>query len=221
MSTVIFDFDSTLVDCETLDLMLVENVSTSDARAQIRRLTDEGMEGRSSFSASLAGRLRIAAPSYAQVAAFGRRAVERTTPGMADLINRMRRSGVRVRIVSGGLFEVIEPVARALGISADHVHAVRLLWTADGAFAGVDPHDPFSVSKSQGIREIARQWSRPIVAVGDGMTDLQLQRDGIADAFVAYTEHVRREAIARAGVPEARSAAELESLLHTMGIDCG
>ena len=45
--TVVFDFDSTLISCESLDELLSELLAgRPDDAARVRALTVEGMEGR-------------------------------------------------------------------------------------------------------------------------------------------------------------------------------
>ena len=80
--TVLFDFDSTLIDRESLDEMLSESLAQrpGDA-ARVRAITDAGMEGRLDFGESLAQRLAIASPTRAQVEAFGHRAIRHLTSG--------------------------------------------------------------------------------------------------------------------------------------------
>ena len=61
--TLILDFDSTIIKGESLDLLaetVFENRLESNLKFQeIKKLTDEGMEGRISFQESLNRRLRI------------------------------------------------------------------------------------------------------------------------------------------------------------------
>ena len=34
-----------------------------------------------------------------------------------------------------------------------------------------------------------------IIAIGDGYTDYELKREGVADTFIAYTEHIARDLV--------------------------
>ncbi len=217
MPCVIFDFDSTLIGCESLEEILSASFAQRpELEEAVRAVTVLGMEGEIDFQESLRRRLALAQPTLAQVRAFGERAGAWLTPGFDRVIDDLRRRGVETRVVSGGLQEAIEPLAGRLGIPAQRVHAVRLKWAEDGAFAGIDPGDPFSVSKMAGVKPLAGDWPAPRIAVGDGFTDYCLHRDGFADHFIAFTQHVRRQAVTRTGAPEARNAAELARLLEDM-----
>jgi phosphoserine phosphatase len=48
---------------------------------------------------------------------------------------------------------------------------------------------------------------RPVLAVGDGITDVEMK--SVAEAFVAFTGFVRREAVVRAAEREIASFEEL------------
>ena len=204
---VLFDFDSTLIDCESLDEILADLLAGRPAEAaRVRALTDDGMEGRISYSESLRRRLAIAQPTRGQVEAFGERAVRHLTPGMRELIGNLEGEAW---IVSGGLTEALLPTAQHLGIEPERVLGTNLRWAADGSLAGIDP-----LEKPARVAQAAENWGRPRVSVGDGMSDYALYERGIVDRFLAFTLHRRRAAVVATGCPEVRTVAELEYALR-------
>jgi phosphoserine phosphatase len=215
--TVVFDFDSTLVACESLEEILRPRLAgRPDLVRQIRAVTDAGMAGTIPFAESLRRRLAIAQPTRADVRRFAASAHRRLTPGMAPLVEELRRRRVGVSIVSGALREATLPLARRLGIPPRRVHGVRARWGRDRRFLGLVAGDPFAVAKWKGAARIAPTWSRPRIGVGDGATDLELFRRGAVDHFVAFTQHARRKAILVPGVPEARDVARLRRILEDL-----
>ncbi|MDJ0837298.1 MAG: HAD-IB family phosphatase [Acidobacteriota bacterium] len=215
MATVVFDFDSTLITLESLEEILAPKIAAQPGLIdRISEITNLGMEGKLSFSESLERRLALAAPTREDVTSFGERAVKLLTPGMETLIKGLSARGISVRVVSGGLREAIVPTALYLGLDADSVHAVSLLWDDDGAFAGIDPDDLFSQSKIAGVTPLLDEWSAPRIVVGDGMTDYHLFRDGLADHFFAFTGNIEREAVVATGEPVARDVSMLTQLLE-------
>lgn len=215
MATLVFDFDSTLIQVESLEKILAESLREKpEIMAAIEAITAKGMAGGCSFAESLQARLALAAPTRQDVAAFGQSAHELLTPGMADLIQNLLAKGVEIHIVSGGLIEAIWPVADFLGIPRDQVHAVRLQWHGDGTFASVDPEDPFSQSKIPGFRPHAARLTKPIIVIGDGMTDYQLYQTGLATHFVAFCQHVQRETVIAQATHIARDVNALATLLE-------
>jgi len=217
MACVIIDYDSTLIGCESLEEILRPACAQRPGLEEdLRETTRLGMEGRITFQESLRRRLALASPTLADVRAFAAEAERWLTPGFDRVIADLLARGVEVRIVSGGLMEAIAPLAGKLGIPAERVHAVQLQWTSDGGFAGIDPEDRFSRSKLEGAMPLATTWPRPRIAVGDGITDFHLYERGVAEGFIAYTQHVRREAVVAVGAPEARDADQLAALLEDM-----
>jgi len=215
MATVVLDFDSTLIMVESIEEILRPKL-TPDLAKQMETITSLGMSGAIGFHESLSRRLALAAPSRAEVSAFGERAVDLLTPGMAELVAGLLDRGIEVRIVSGGMVEAIMPLAKRLGLTPEHVHAVRLEWTADGRFQGIGAGDPFARSKEAGCRELVPGWTRPVIAVGDGATDYQLFAAGIADDFIAFTFNRRRPAVLDKANWEAADTARLAQLLERM-----
>lgn len=56
-----------------------------------------------------------------------------------ELVESLNYRGVAVALLSGGFRQIIEPIAESLGIPVSHVHANRLLFHADGSYAGMTP----------------------------------------------------------------------------------
>ncbi len=215
MATIVFDFDSTLIAEESLELVLARVPGMDTARLErIAAITRDGMEGRLPFRDSLEQRVAIAAPKRVDVVAVGRELRAALTDGASALLDDLLAAGHAVEIVSGGFAELIEACFPRL--ADGHVHAVRPLWGDDGAFVGLDDADPFATSKVAGVAALGPAWARPIIGVGDGATDLALFDAGLVDHFVAYVEHARRETVVARGVPTVGNIAELRATLATL-----
>lgn len=215
MPSVIFDFDSTLISVESLEKILFEPLRHNpELLSRIEAITAMGMSGEIGFAESLSRRLALAAPTLSQVTEFGQTAAQYLTTGMADLIANLLDKNVDVRVVSGGLVEAIVPLAATLGILPERVHAVRLTWQPTGEFGGIDLNDPFSHNKLDGFQKIAHRLPKPIVVIGDGMTDFQLASSGLANHFIAYCEHVQRQAVIQAAETTVGSVEELRKELE-------
>lgn len=217
MASLVFDFDSTLFPGESLEEILERSRSTGqNVLNKIRHITKMGMEGEISFRDSLEQRLHLAAPHLTDVRRFGEEATGRLTQGMRELIEFLQAGGHTIIILSGGLREAIEPLGRTLGLPPENVLAVALRWTDDGRFLALDPDDLLSTSKVDGARAAASNWPRPVIAIGDGMTDYALHESGIADHFIAFTQHVARPAVLQKARFQADSTQQLSILLEQL-----
>ena len=69
--TVIFDFDSTIIKLESLEVILKNKLEDCPEKmVQIKNLTDKGMSGEINFHESISQRLAIAAPDYVDLINF-------------------------------------------------------------------------------------------------------------------------------------------------------
>ncbi len=217
MATIIFDFDSTLVSCESLEVILQRKLQGRPEAAQaVHEITQKGIRGLISFSESLSQRLEVAAPSKKDVEFFGKNALEYITPNMQTFIYDLQSKGVDIWVVSGAIYESILPVCQQLNIDLSQVHAVKLLWDYDGQFRGIDPKDPFSRSKLEGVRSLATKWRAPTIVIGDAMSDYQLYNQKIAEYFILYTEHLACQNVINLGVDTAKNVQELKEKIDVL-----
>lgn len=186
--TVLFDCDSTLSTIEGVDEL-------ARGHPEVHALTEAAMRGEVPLEEVYGRRLEIVRPSRAAVDALGRRYIETMVPGARETVRALLDAGVRVRVISGGLRPAVVALARELGLEDDDVAAVDVYFSADGAYAGYDAASP--LARSGGKRVVVEEWlpelPRPILMVGDGATDLEVQ--GLVDRFVAFAGVVARPAV--------------------------
>ena len=124
---VCFDVDSTVCVGEGID----ELAEFAGRGEEVRRWTTKAMDGNVSFRDALSARLTIIEPSKMLMDAFLESSPPQLSAGMLRLSEALRARGKEVFLVSGGFRQMIEPVARIIGI-ADHlfVEAFRYLVAA-------------------------------------------------------------------------------------------
>lgn len=216
--TLIFDFDSTLVDFETLEVLaelsLADAPDAAERRGRVAEMTDAAMAGRIDFADALTQRLALLPVTREHVQALAARTPSRLAPSVARNLETLRRHADRLVIVSGGFREVIAPVADLLGVPADRVLANDLTYDDAGRVTGVRP-SPILQPKGKAAAIGALNLTGPVVMIGDGWTDAEVRLAGAADRFVAFTEIVRRERVVAAADSE---AATLDEILHAEGL---
>lgn len=199
MPTILFDFDSTLITCESLEEVLKQK---GVKRGLLEELTRQGMEGKIPFIESLQARMQMAPLTKEDFITFGEIAKNLLTPGMEALIFELKTEGCDVWISSSAFNEVILPVAEKLHIPKDHV-------------IGLDFSGPY-LNKIDAVQHLHPRWAFPRILVGDAMTDYEIYAEGLVDYFIAYTENVRRDPLIAKGVIEAKSVFELKSEIRRM-----
>ena len=179
---VVLDVDSTLIENEVIELL----ADRAGSLAEVEGITFRAMNGELDFEESL--RARVATLSGLPVSVFEEVGTEvRVTAGVPEMIKVIKDAGGRVAVVSGGFHEVLDPIARSLGL--DYWRANRLE-VADGVLTGglsgaiIDAE-----AKAATLREWAADFGVPLshtVAVGDGANDLTMMAiAGLAVGFDA------------------------------------
>lgn len=208
---VVLDADSTLAAIEGID-WLAERRPPEVAR-RIARLTQEAMAGTRPLESVYGERLAAVAPSRDELAALGAAYVQAVAPGAAACVAALQRAGVRVVVVSGGLRGALLPLGAHLGIPAADVYGVEVRFTAAGAYEDFDRASPLAAQRGKPQVVETLGLPRPLVAVGDGSTDLAIRSAGAADLFVAFTGYARRDHVLRHADHVVDSFAALRDLL--------
>ena len=188
--TVVLDVDSTLSGIEGIDWLAARK--GGDAAQTVARLTERAMTGEMQLEDVYAERLSLVQPSASDVDALSHAYVEKIAPGARDAVQSWLAAGVRVIIVSGGIRSALARLAQHLGIAEADVHAVAITHHEGGGYAS---HSPSPLSVATGKRDILTSLDlpRPVLAVGDGSTDLEMKE--VADAFVAFTGFAARPSV--------------------------
>ncbi|KAG8090093.1 hypothetical protein GUJ93_ZPchr0011g27269 [Zizania palustris] len=170
---VCFDVDSTVCLDEGID----ELADFCGAGRAVAEWTAKAMTGTVPFEEALAARLSLIKPSLSQVEDCLVKRPPRISPGISDLINKLRDNNTDVFLVSGGFRQMIKPVAFELGIPPENIIANQLLFGASGEYAGFDPTEPTSRSggKALAVQQIRQDNGyKTLIMIGDGATDLEV-----------------------------------------------
>ena len=190
-NSIIFDVDSTLSGLEGIDWLAAQR--GPEVAAWSVGLTEKAMQGEIPIEAVYSERMRMVKPTLSEIQELGKVYVEKMATGAVETIAELRAQDVEVIIVSGGLREAILPLARELGVDEKKLYAVSVFFGEHGEYAGFD--DASLLTRQTGKRTTVGQMrlKGPILAVGDGMTDLEMK--SVVQGFVAFTGFTRREAV--------------------------
>jgi D-3-phosphoglycerate dehydrogenase / 2-oxoglutarate reductase len=217
LETFIFDFDSTFIQVEALDVLcevIYENsVAGKQILAEIQHLTDLGMEGKLSLKESLTQRIHLLQANRDHLGKV-----------IQELRNKVSASVVRnkaffkqhqddIYIISNGFKEIIIPIVQEFGIKAEHVLANTFKFDHDGHIIGFDEKD--ELCENQGKVKKIKSLNLPddVIMIGDGYTDYETLQGGVVSKFYAFTENVRRQVV----IDNAdRVAPSLDEILYDM-----
>jgi phosphoserine phosphatase len=204
-STVVFDVDSTVVELEGIDWLA--GLRGPDVAARCVELTRRAMDGTDALEAVYGERLKMIAPTRTEIERLAQAYVVSVAPGCRTVITALRNANVRVLLISGGLRPALLPLAAFLGVPAEDVHAVEVSFSANGAYQGFDATSPLARNGGKPAALKALALPPPVLAVGDGATDVEMT--AVVDAFAAFTGFARREAVIRAASIEFSSFPEI------------
>ncbi len=194
--TLILDFDSTLVQVESLELLAQISLATLPNRReryqQIKALTEAAMEGKISFAEALEKRIQLLQAYAHHLPVLIDQLRQLYTPSLLRNLSQLLKPDWDVYVFSGGFIEFIVPVLHPLGFAPDRIFANRFVANAQGKIIGVDPSVP--LAGDEGKVRLAQQLNlrAPILVVGDGYNDYELRKARIAQCFAAFVENVRR-----------------------------
>lgn len=194
-TTYVIDFDSTIVNCETLDelarIALSNRPDSAKIMHDLEELTNLGMAGKLPFDESLKRRLQLFKASKSQINQLVELLLGSITPSVLSNKQWFIKNSKDIYIVSGGFTECIAPIAKIIGIPKDHILANNFVF--DGQFiTGVDNSKLTSQAGGKIKQVLALNLTDRVVIIGDGYTDYEVKNAGAADEFWAFTEHVSR-----------------------------
>lgn len=217
---LLFDFDSTLIAVESLELLaqmaLAQHPQRARRLAEMERITALAMAGRMDFAEALRRRLQLIEVRQRHLDALDARLPSMLSASVLRNLDFLRRRRDSIFVISGGFCNYMAATICALGLRAESLHANRLL-LADGLVVGHCRDNPLARDggKARVAAAIAaRMEGRELLMVGDGFNDWQVRAAGVAGAFYAFTENVRRPQVVELADAEARSMEQLREILE-------
>ena len=180
MKLAVFDFDSTLMDGETIDFFAAE----LGLEEKVAAITEEAMNGKLDFFESLITRVKLLQGlDYNKVIEIGKELP--LMPGAYEIITELQNRGYKTVCFSGGFRVGTEPAKEKLGLDADFSN---ILHQKEGKLTGqVGGEMMFDYSKGEMIQRLQRLLNITRIntlVVGDGANDKSMFK--FADTRVAF-----------------------------------
>ncbi len=172
---ICFDCDSTLSKIEGID----ELGRKSGLYDELVALTNAAMNGEMALEEVYGRRLSLIKPNKDQLDDLADLYITEIVDGVEEVFSTLLAQGKQVHIISGGLRQAILPLAKKLGLAADHVHAVDVIFNADGTYKEFDQQSP--LAKNGGKSIVCKQIKSAdlsMAMIGDGKTDLEAKHAG-------------------------------------------
>ncbi|WP_434967133.1 phosphoserine phosphatase SerB [Janibacter indicus] len=202
---LVMDVDSTLIRDEVIEL-IAEHAGTRD---EVAAVTEAAMRGELDFAGSLHARVATLAGLPVEVLDRVRAAV-RLTPGARTLVTTLVEAGHTVGLVSGGFTEVVDDLARELGIPTARANTLEIV---DGHLTGKVLGEVVDrAAKADFLTRLADSAGIErdrTVAVGDGANDLDMMAAAQLGIAFCAKPAVREQADAAIDEPDLRHVLDL------------
>ena len=180
MKLAVFDFDSTLMDGETIDFFAAE----LGLEKKVADITELAMNGKLDFFESLITRVELLKGlEYEKVVEIGKNLP--LMPGALEIVPALQAKGYKVICFSGGFRVGTSPAKDVLGLDADFSN---VLHHKDGVLTGLVGGDMmFDYSKGDMIRRLQNILGiakADTLVVGDGANDRSMFAE--ADTRIAF-----------------------------------
>ncbi|WP_250632280.1 phosphoglycerate dehydrogenase [Rhodoflexus caldus] len=195
----ILDFDSTFTKVEALDELAGIALDGSPLREQIVEqiadLTNRGMDGSISFRESLEKRVALLNANRSHL----ERLIASLKAKVSDSVKRNRAFfetyADTILIISSGFKEFIVPVVSEYGIKPENVYANEFLFDDKGNIIGFRDDIPLAHNNGKVTQLAELNLQGEVYVIGDGYTDYEMRKAGLANSFYAFTENVVRESV--------------------------
>lgn len=196
----IIDFDSTFTQVEALDelarISLQDHPDREAIYKKIEDLTNLAMEGKLSFRESLSARVKLLEASKEHLGLLIKHLKKQVSVSFSRNKKFFKHHADDVLIVSGGFKEFITPVVLPYHIKKENIYANTFVFDADGKIIGFDETNPLSDEGGKVKLLKDMQLAGDIYGIGDGHSDFQLKEFGMIKKFFAFTENIKRKAVA-------------------------
>ena len=195
----VIDFDSTFTQVEALDVL--GEISLADAKdkeaklAELKSLTDRGMEGKLAFRDSLRERLDILEAEEKHLEPLIENLKTRISKSFRRNEEFFRENRDNIYIMSNGFKEFIIPIVAELGIKADHVFANDFVFDENRKIVGFNTENVLSSNNGKVKQLQSLDLQGDVYVIGDGYTDYEIKAAGLANKFYAFTENVERDKV--------------------------
>lgn len=187
---IYFDFDSTLIKVESLDL-LGERRGVGD---EVTAMTARTMNGEVPFADVFREKMKLISPTSLDVEVVAKECIDQMVSGAKDVVNLLHVLNKQVYILSANFYPMILPLAKHLGLSKTEVIANEIFFDAQGNYSGFAA-DSF-LSRDHGkIRMLSQEKLKggSLALVGDSVSDLEAA--SVVDLFVGFGGVVRRSKV--------------------------
>ena len=195
----IIDFDSTFTQVEALDVLAeisLKGKSDKDERIQkIKDITDQGMDGSLSLRESIVERIKLLDAHRDDLQLLIDELSDRVSKSFKRNTDFLKANKDCIFIISNGFRDFIVPIVEKYHIKPSHVFANEFKFDDTGKIIGFNEENALSSNNGKVEQLRTLDLKGDVYVIGDGYTDYEIKKAGLANKFYAFTENVEREKV--------------------------
>jgi D-3-phosphoglycerate dehydrogenase len=199
MKYFIIDFDSTFTKVEALDVLgeisLADSENKEEVLEKIKNITNQGMAGGISFKQSLEQRLDLLHANKKHLPLLIKKLKEQVSESIKRNRAFFEEYADNVLIISSGFKEFIEPIVTEYGVKPENIYANEFKEDANGNLVSFNPEILLSQDNGKVKLLQALNLQGDVHVIGDGYTDYEIRKAGLAVKFYAFTENIIRDIV--------------------------
>lgn len=167
---LVFDFDSTLIDGETIDFL----ASELNIQNKMSKITDLAMSGKIDFFESIVERVSLLKGLH-KIKILKLIFKIPLMNGAKEIIYEFKKRDYKILCFSGGFRDITQPISKKLGIDADFANILH--YKNDMLTGKIGGEMMFNSSKGdmlQRVQKILNVSIENTMVVGDGANDLSM-----------------------------------------------
>lgn len=209
IDNIIFDFDSTIINAESVEMVIRETLERADKTVQMQKivklqeLSRREKNGDIPLGESLHQRFSLAEIRKRDIESAAKKICKLVDPFVRNTIRILQNAGKRVFIFSNSFEELVYPVTDLLKVDRSQVYTNELIYNREGRVVGIDENNPLFLRSGKGFiaeqLKISGLLPGGTAVVGNSISDLSIRKNNVAKMFVYFAggltqEEVRREA---------------------------
>lgn len=191
---LIFDFDSTFIELETIEVLaefsLKEHKNKKAITQTIKDMTNLAMSGKLSFNKALSDRISLLDLKSEHIKNTSKFLMNKISPSFSENIIFFKQNRENCYIISGGFKNIIYDIVKPFNFIEDNIFANEFISHKDGNIL-LDTTNP--LSRDNGKSSVAKKIEGYNIIIGDGYTDYEVKKHGYANIFIQYIENINRK----------------------------
>ena len=198
--SLILDFDSTIINTESIDCLSKIVLNRTDIDTQILKkineITNKGMNGEITFENSLNKRLSLLKINKNHIKELSLEVSKNFDDTFINNLAFYESIIDNVYIVSSGFKEVIEFAFKSISNKSWNIFANDLDYR-NNHFVTINKSNP--LSKNLGKVKLIKSMnlSGNVIVVGDGYTDYEIRKHNQANIFLCYIRNINRKKVSK------------------------